>query len=317
MAEDNYSASDLKFGNAYGEVMSRENKFAERVSMNSRNYAPKVSVIIPTYNRTRYICDAIDSVLAQSYQDLEIIVVNDGSTDDTATVLKKYAGRIKLILQENRGVSAARNRGIIEASGEYVAFLDADDLWFSNKLSVQIPLLESNFELGMVFSYLEFIDEQGRRTSRIKPKQKPGIDFLSMLEFGSAATSSCVIRKQCLDAAGQFDEFLHIYEDVDLFLRVVKRFPAVLVEQPLGGYREHSNQSTLDDIKNYKHQVKLAQKWLGLCDGPKAKRILRVRLRKYLNLMMRYSLKKGAWSAALNYLISYLGSAFTMENDDA
>ncbi|HOW59379.1 MAG TPA: glycosyltransferase [Candidatus Omnitrophota bacterium] len=267
---------------------------------------PKVSVIIPTFNRAEYICDAIDSVLAQTYHDLEIIVINDGSIDDTEKALKKYGGRIQYLYQNNAGVSAARNKGIKASRGEYIAFLDADDSWLPEKLSVQIPILEFNPKLGMVFSYLEIMDEYGRRTGRMKPKQKPGIDFLTMLEAGSAMTSSCLMRKRSLDAAGIFDESLAIYEDMDLFLRVVNQFPALFVEKSLGCYREHSNQSTLDDVKNYKQQVKLAQKWMQISDDPKAQRLLSAKVRKYSNLLMRNAVKKGSWGVALGYLGSFL-----------
>ena len=99
---------------------------------------PKVSVIIPTYNRAHYICETIDSILAQTYRDYEIIVVDDGSADNTRKVLQKYDGKVRYFYQKNRGPSAARNFGISQSQGEYIAFLDDDDLWTENKLELQI-----------------------------------------------------------------------------------------------------------------------------------------------------------------------------------
>src|SRR5690349_3602213 len=105
---------------------------------------PKVSVIIPTYNRAQFIARAVDSVLEQTYKDFEIIVIDDGSSDNTQEILKAYEGKIRYVYQQNKGISAARNRGIQEAKGEYIAFLDSDDVWKPEKLSVQVAILDVN-----------------------------------------------------------------------------------------------------------------------------------------------------------------------------
>ena len=118
---------------------------------------PKVSVIIPTYNRSKYVTKAIDSVLAQTYRDFEIIVVDDGSTDNTKEVLKPYTDRIKYLYQENTGVSAARNAGIRAAGGQWIAFLDSDDEWLPEKLSIQMDYLSRHNEIVAFITNVKFI----------------------------------------------------------------------------------------------------------------------------------------------------------------
>src|SRR5579864_8740685 len=114
--------------------------------------APQVSVVIPAYNAARFLGDAIQSVLNQTYSNFEVVVVNDGSTDDTESVVRSFGDRLFYVKQANKGVSAARNEGIKRARGQYVAFLDSDDVWLPTKLAEQIPFLEQNPEVGLVYS---------------------------------------------------------------------------------------------------------------------------------------------------------------------
>lgn len=121
----------------------------------------RVSIIIPTYNRAHLICHSIDSILAQTYPDYEIIVIDDGSTDNTGETLKKYGGRIKYVRQENRGFGAARNRGLEEVTGEYIAFLDSDDLWKDYKLALQVELMDRLPEVDFLFSDFTILKPSG------------------------------------------------------------------------------------------------------------------------------------------------------------
>ncbi len=123
---------------------------------------PKVSVIIATYNRTHFVCEAIESVLNQTFPDFEIIVIDDGSIDNTKQVLEKYASRIQYIFQENKGRAEARNTGIKNAKCEYIAFLDDDDIWLPNKLEKQVIFLDSHPDIELVYTFTEVINEQGR-----------------------------------------------------------------------------------------------------------------------------------------------------------
>ncbi len=116
---------------------------------------PKVSIIIPVYNCASYLGEALESVISQTYNDIEIIVVDDGSTDDSAKVAKKYLGHITYLYQENAGISAALNFGISHAKGDYFAFLDSDDIWKKNKLYLQMEIINTTPEIAMVFGYIE------------------------------------------------------------------------------------------------------------------------------------------------------------------
>ena len=126
----------------------------------------KVSVIIPTYNREKLISRAIESVLAQVYPVYEIIVVDDGSTDATKSVLAPFNGKIKYIYQKNAGIAEARNRGIKESSGEYIAFLDSDDYWAPEKLAEQVKVLDANPQVGIVFAPMPIVNEKGEILGR-------------------------------------------------------------------------------------------------------------------------------------------------------
>ena len=122
---------------------------------------PEISVIVPTYNYAHFIGDCLDSIFAQTYKDFEVIVIDDGSTDDTARVLEKYKGEIRYIYQENKGLPAARNTGIKAAQGEYLAFLDSDDLWLPEKLGEQVLFLRNEADMGIIFSDASAFNEKG------------------------------------------------------------------------------------------------------------------------------------------------------------
>jgi hypothetical protein len=201
---------------------------------------PAVSVIIPTYNTAHLISDAIDSVLAQTYRDLEIIVVDDGSTDNTAEVLADYQDRISYIYQENQERSAARNNGIGRAQGEYVAFLDADDYWAPDKLTKQIALLAQRPDLGLVYSQAQTFYGD-RKWPRILGTDFSKIEELNVFEgllLGkSIPTLTVVVRTECLQTVGLFDERIIIGEDWDLWLRITLKYAVGYIPQILAYYR--------------------------------------------------------------------------------
>jgi glycosyltransferase involved in cell wall biosynthesis len=194
---------------------------------------PLVSVIIPTYNRGWILTEAIDSVLAQDYKDYELIVVDDGSTDNTREVLDTYGQNILVLRQANKGVSAARNRGIAEAGGQLVAFLDSDDLWLPRKLSRQVGFF--NLNPDAVINQTEEI--WIRNGVRVNPKdrhRKPsGMIFERSLELCLVSPSAVMIQKTLFDAVGVFDENLPACEDYDLWLRIGCRYPVHLIDAPL------------------------------------------------------------------------------------
>jgi GT2 family glycosyltransferase len=192
-----------------------------------------VSVIIPTYNRGWIIKEAIDSVLAQDYTEFELIVVDDGSTDQTSEVLDSYRNDIKVLSQKNKGVSAARNRGIAEASGKFITFLDSDDLWLPKKLSVQIEFFNQTPD-ALICQTEEVWIRNGLRVNPKKRHKKPsGMIFKPSLELCLVSPSAVMIQRSLFDRVGEFDETLPACEDYDLWLRISCSFPIHLIDTPL------------------------------------------------------------------------------------
>jgi len=182
-----------------------------------------VSVVMPAYNVAWCVGRAIDSALAQDFREREVVVVDDGSTDDTAQVLAAYGDAIRVLRQENRGMSAARNAGIRAARGSYVAFLDSDDWWLPGKLSRQVELMQSRPEIGFCSTAAKVEDPEGRLLN-LWPCRRASTDILEMLFAENAAIaggcSAVVVRKSLLDRTGLFDESLKGFEDPDLWMRL-------------------------------------------------------------------------------------------------
>jgi glycosyltransferase involved in cell wall biosynthesis len=210
--------------------------------MKTKQKKPYVSVIIPTYNRGWILAEAIDSVLAQDYKDYELIVVDDGSTDNTREILDDCGQDIIVLQQANSGVSAARNRGIAAAGGQLVAFLDSDDLWLPRKLSRQVDFFK--LKPDAVINQTEEI--WIRNGVRVNPKDrhlKPsGMIFERSLELCLVSPSAVMIKRTLFDAVGLFDENLTACEDYDFWLRISCRYPVHLIDTPLiikrGGHRD-------------------------------------------------------------------------------
>ena len=225
----------------------------------------KVSIIIPTYNRLPMLKEAVDSVLAQNFEDFELIVVDDGSTDGTADEMKKYGGRVRFLRHpENRGVSAARNRGIMNAKGRYIAFLDSDDLWVKGKLKIQVAFLEDNPHYPICYTDEIWI----RRGKRVNPKNKhakySGWIFEKCLPLCIISPSSVMMRKILFSKVGLFDEALPVCEDYDLWLRISARFPVFFINRKLiikrGG---HSDQLSQRSWGNDRYRVIALEKVLS------------------------------------------------------
>ncbi|WP_020586551.1 glycosyltransferase family 2 protein [Desulfobacter curvatus] len=192
-----------------------------------------VSVIIPTFNRAWTLKRAVDSALAQDYPHREIIVVDDGSTDETREVLAEYKGQIRVLVQENKGVSAARNLGIKESQGNFIALLDSDDAWETNKLSCQMAFFESN-PGAMICQTEEIWIRKGKRVNPKKKHKKPsGMIFEPSLKLCLVSPSAVMIRKQLFDQKGMFNEAFPVCEDYDLWLRIAHDTPVYLIDTPL------------------------------------------------------------------------------------
>ncbi len=207
---------------------------------------PEISVIIPTYNRGRFVCQAIESVLAQTFRDFEVIVIDDGSTDDTAETLAPYRSDIRYVRQDRCGRSAARNRGIGLAGGRYCAFLDSDDTWFPDKLARQIAELGRNPALGLLHGPVEVVDEEGALMadvtrnfrSGLARQQAEGETYERLILHHSMYTSTTIVPRRVFDAVGLFDPALDPREDLDIYLRIALAYPiGSLAGAPVCRYR--------------------------------------------------------------------------------
>ena len=252
---------------------------------------PTVSIIVPTLNDIEYISKALESIFVQSFKDYEIIIVDGGSTDGTLEVLKQYEGKITFFRQKGKGVSQAKNEAIGRAKGEYITFLDADDLWYPEKLKVQIYFLNAHPEYGFCSSDVDFFNEEGiiinGAISREKnPRSGLVFDDLFCNNFISSAT--IFLRRNCFDKAGLFNESIFFAEDTDMWLRIAKYFQLGYIPRILAKYRVHAQARTQQFDKHYASLERIYEKLIK--DDPqyfsKRKSLIR---RAYYNLYRRWA----------------------------
>ena len=257
---------------------------------------PKVSVIIPTYNRLSMVKEAVASVLAQDFEDMELTVVDDGSTDGTAEEMKRYGGRVKLIQHsENRGVSAARNRGILQARGKYIAFLDSDDLWVKGKLKIQEAFLDDNPHYPLCYTDEIWIRKGKRVNPMFKHAKYSGWIFEKCLPLCIISPSSALMRRGLFEQVGDFDPGLPVCEDYDLWLRVAARFPVYFIPQQLivkrGG---HPDQLSRQAWGNDRYRVMALAKLLKLgILSPELRRLTIQELHRKARVLINGYLKRG------------------------
>lgn len=207
--------------------------------MKWKDFMPSVSVIVPTYNTLSYLPEAIGSILNQTFEDFEILLVNDGSTDQTEEWVKRLTdSRIHYIYQKNQGLSAARNTGIRLAQGKYIALLDADDRWAPTKLAKQVAYLNVHPEMGMVHTWVSFIDGQGTSTGRIWKTQAEGWVLPQLLHRNDVAVLSVLVRRECFETIGEFDTQLRSLEDWEMWLRLAASYPIGILQESLAEYRQ-------------------------------------------------------------------------------
>jgi glycosyltransferase involved in cell wall biosynthesis len=227
---------------------------------------PLVSVIIPTYNRGWIVQEAIGSVLDQDFTDYELIVVDDGSDDNTPALLAAYGSAITVLDQPNRGVSAARNHGIAAASGQLVAFLDSDDLWLPRKLSTQVEFFKDHSDAAISQTQERWI----RNGVRVNPGQRhrkfSGMIFEHSLALCLVSPSAVMLKKSLFDDVGVFDEQLPACEDYDLWLRISCRYPVHLIDAPLiikrGGHADQLSRAAGLDKYRIRSLVKIIESGL-------------------------------------------------------
>lgn len=203
---------------------------------------PKVSVIIPAYNAMAYLPETVESVLRQTFTDFEVLIIDDGSSDHTVQWVSGLVDpRVKLIEQQNQGASAARNTGIAHAKGEYVSFLDADDLWSETMLEKQVRCLEDNPAVGLVHTWMALIDEQGRPTGRVMTSNAEGDVWQQLVEQNTVFCSSVMVRSCCFETVGVFDRNLLNIDDWDMWIRIAAHYHFAVLKEPLMRYRQHQN----------------------------------------------------------------------------
>ncbi|WP_315077731.1 glycosyltransferase [uncultured Clostridium sp.] len=215
-----------------------------------------VSIIVPTYNNEKYIESALQSIFNQTYKDIEIIVVDDGSTDNTSEVLKKYTNKIIYIKKENGGVASARNLGLNIANGEYIAFLDADDLYDKNKIEKQVKILKKCRDIDVIYNNADVIDENSKyiNTLRSEGVYKNKNNFLCMMLTRQLipAPASIMLRKKCLEDGIRYNDNYLNAEDYDFILKLAERYKYEYIDESLYLYRRHKKNLT----NNHNNQLK-------------------------------------------------------------
>jgi glycosyltransferase involved in cell wall biosynthesis len=260
---------------------------------------PLVSAIIPTYNRSAALRPTIESVLAQTYENWELVVVDDGSTDDTGAVVREYTSdRVRYVYQGNTGVAGARNRGLTEARGVYVAFLDHDDRWREEKLAAQVEFLERRPDCGLVYAGIFGIDESGTLLGEVQVPDLSGILYEELLCRGNFVftMSNPLIRTSCLLEAGGFDVTADISDDWDLFLRLSRITSFGRLDGALTGYNfGNPSAQTRDVFRVYASEARIVAKYhrSGHSVGPELARGLKRAFRRRFGLAFR----EEAWRA--------------------
>ena len=208
--------------------------------------APAVSVVIATYNRANYLAETIDSVLGQSFQKFELILVDDGSTDETRRILAPYGSRVRYLYQENRGPSAARNLGARNASAGWISIQDSDDLCLPNHLETLYGYADKHPESGMVFANGSYLGGPAHNRETIIPAAKSrrladqGVRLEDLFDKSIVRLQAALISKRCYDDVGGHDESLRISMDLDLTFRLISRYPVAYLDEVVFSYRRHS-----------------------------------------------------------------------------
>lgn len=223
-----------------------------------------VSVIIPTYNHARYVGDAVDSVLRQTYQDFELIVIDDGSTDDSRDVIARFGSRLRYVRQENRGLAAARNTGLAIAGGELVALLDADDLYEPEFLLTLVELLRAQPHAGAAYCGYRFVDESNRPLPQIESRvTAPDAFHQALLQGNFLVPEAVLVRRRSYESVGSFDESLSACEDWDMWLRLSRHHQFVGTPVVLTRHRVAPGSMSADPHRMLANRLRVLEKIFG------------------------------------------------------
>ena len=278
--------------------------------------APAVSVVIATYNRANYLASTLDSVLAQKFSDFEIIVVDDGSTDDTPGVMAGYRSRVTYYHQENQGASAARNFGVQRAQAPWIAIQDSDDLSLSNHLEALYRYVEKHADTGLVFANGEYLGGPVHNRETIIPEAKSrrlagrAVRLADLFDKSIFRLQAGLISKKCYLAVGGLDEGLRICHDLSLAFRLWMHYPIAYLDEVVFAYRKHDSNISSDPILRLTENIRVIE---DLCrEFPKAEQILG-RHRVHARLAYRYyrlaktQMKNGKTAAARQSLRTAVG----------
>ena len=261
--------------------------------------APAVSVVIATYNRANYLAETIDSVLSQSFQKFELIVVDDGSTDETRRVVAPYGSRVRYFYQENRGPSAARNLGARNASASWISIQDSDDLCLPNHLETLYGYANKHPESGMVFANGSYLGGPAHDRETIIPAAKSrrlaeqGVRLEDLFDKSIVRLQAALISKHCYDDVGGHDESLRISMDLDLTFRLISRYPVAYIDEVVFSYRRHSGNISGNQELRLLENIRVIEKLLdqnGEAEESLGKRRVAARL-----AYRYYRLAKGRW----------------------
>lgn len=260
---------------------------------------PAVSVVIATYNRARYLPETIESVLRQRFRDFELIVVDDGSTDNTRRLLESYGGAIRFIYQDNRGPSAARNLGIRHARGRWISIQDSDDLCAPEHLEYLVAAVERHPNCGMIFANGAYLEGPEHNRGTIIPKEKSrrlgqkGVSLADLFDKSIVRLQASLISRECLQAIGGLDENLRICMDLDLSFRLFMRYPVAYLDRVVFLYRKHAGNIGRNQELRLLENIRIIEKLLQ--EYPRARELLgKGRISRRLAYRY-YRLGKGRW----------------------
>ena len=258
---------------------------------------PLVSVILPTFNRAWTLKDAIDSVLFQDYSNIELIIIDDGSDDNTQELLCAYKNKIMVLTQENSGVSDARNAGIKKSKGDFIALLDSDDAWDKRKISCQVDFFKQNPD-ALICQTEEIWIRNGKRVNpKVKHKKPSGMIFEPSLNLCLVSPSAVMMRRQLFEMKGYFNEDFTVCEDYDLWLRVSSTLPIFLIDKPYtikrGGHKDQlSNFHSQDKFRIRSLLNLIRSNNLTQNQAAEAKRVLKKKCIIYGNGCIKHGRKK-------------------------
>jgi hypothetical protein len=277
--------------------------------MNQVAATPTVSVVVPVYNQAHYLPQALDSIRAQSYADYEVVLVDDGSTDETAVVAQQYAPAVRYLYQANQGLAAARNSGIQAARGRYVALLDSDDMWEPDYLAKMMALAGQNPKTAVFYCGVYYVDENGRGLPQGGSSQVvvPEQMYHTLLRANFLVPSTILMRREAALAVGLFDPDFRRLQDWEMWLRLLRRgYHFRGIPHQLVGYRVHDSSLSTDPGAGQQAAMALALKHFGPDDGqwhqwPADKRRMFGGVYRY-HALTASLIRGGDWSACAHHL---------------